>query len=149
MWKARHEAWHAGRALAPGHQSLATDACVPITALAGVIEETKAEAEASGLLCPIVGHVGDGNFHVMILFDAEDPAEAARAQALADSVARRAIRAGGTCTGEHGVGVHKLGVVAEEMGSSVHVMHAIKAALDPRGIMNPGKTLPPAPDGPA
>jgi D-lactate dehydrogenase (cytochrome) len=147
LWKARHEAWHAGRALAPGHQSLATDACVPITRLAEVIEETIDEAGETGLLCPIVGHVGDGNFHVMILYDADDAAEAERAQALADSVARRAIAAGGTCTGEHGVGVHKLGVVGEELGASVHVMHAIKAALDPQGIMNPGKTLPPAPGG--
>jgi D-lactate dehydrogenase (cytochrome) len=142
LWKARHEAWHAGRALAPGKESLATDACVPITALAEVVAETKAEAEKSGLLCPIVGHVGDGNFHVMILFDPADRKEADRAQGLADWVARRAIAAGGTSTGEHGVGVHKLGVVAEELGPAVDVMQAIKAALDPSNIMNPGKTLP-------
>jgi D-lactate dehydrogenase (cytochrome) len=142
LWKARHEAWHAGRALAPGKESLATDACVPITALAEVIAETKAKANESELLCPIVGHVGDGNFHVMILFDPNQSEEADKAQALADWVARRAIAAGGTSTGEHGVGVHKLGVVAEELGSAAEVMLAIKNALDPQGIMNPGKTIP-------
>lgn len=142
LWKARHEAWHAGRALAPGKESFATDACVPIPMLPEIIAETKTKAVESGLLCPIVGHVGDGNFHVMILFDPENEDEAARAQGLADWVARQAIRCGGTCTGEHGVGVHKLAAVEEELGPAAGIMRSIKAALDPLNIMNPGKTLP-------
>ncbi len=143
IWKVRHEAYHAARGLKPGYASFATDACVPIARLAEVILETQAEAHASGLVCPIVGHVGDGNFHVMVLHDATDPAMVARADALATSISRRAIAAGGTCTGEHGIGVHKLGVMAEEHGEdAIDIMRRIKRALDPRGIMNPGKTVP-------
>ena len=143
MWKARHSAYHAARALAPGKDSFTTDACVPISRLAECIAESAAEAVELGLTAPIVGHVGDGNFHMLVLFDPADPQERARADRLADSVSRRAIRLGGTCTGEHGIGVHKLGVLAEEHGAgAVAVMQRIKAALDPHGIMNPGKTVP-------
>jgi D-lactate dehydrogenase (cytochrome) len=141
LWKARHEAYWAARGLEPGKESYSTDACVPISELTRCILETKAEAEASGLQCPIVGHVGDGNFHVLILHDA---AERAKADALAESVARRAIRAGGTATGEHGVGLHKLGLMAEEHGAALAQMRMLKAALDPLGIMNPDKTVPAA-----
>ncbi len=143
LWKARHEAYHAARSLRPGYASFATDACVPIARLADVILETQAEARASGLICPIVGHVGDGNFHVMVLHDPEDLAMVARADALAHSISMRAIAAGGTCSGEHGIGVHKLGVMEAEHGpDALDVMRRIKRALDPKGIMNPGKTVP-------
>ena len=143
MWRARHNAYHAARALAPGKDSFTTDACVPISALAACIAESHAEANALGLVAPIVGHVGDGNFHMLVLFDPGDSDERARADRLAHNVARRAIAMGGTCTGEHGIGVHKLDALAEEHGEgAVAVMQAVKAALDPNGIMNPGKTVP-------
>ncbi len=143
MWRARHEAYHAARGLAPGKDSFTTDACVPISRLADCIAESHAEAQALGLVAPIVGHVGDGNFHILVLFDPADPEERARADRLAASVSERAIRMGGTCTGEHGIGVHKLDALLLEHGEgAVAVMQAIKAALDPHGIMNPGKTVP-------
>jgi D-lactate dehydrogenase (cytochrome) len=143
LWKARHDAYWAGRSLLPGCESIATDACVPISKLARCIEETQAEALASRLICTIVGHVGDGNFHVLILFDPTAEEERERAEALATSIARRAIGHGGTCTGEHGIGLHKLDLLREEHGdAAVRVMQQVKDALDPRGIMNPGKTVP-------
>src|SRR5438128_9265324 len=108
LWKARHAAYYAALALKPGTTSLATDACVPISRLADCILATKADVEASGLVAPIVGHVGDGNFHLVILFDPANGEERARAEALAKRVSLRAIEMGGTCTGEHGIGVHKL-----------------------------------------
>jgi D-lactate dehydrogenase (cytochrome) len=143
MWRARHEAYHAARGLAPGKDSFTTDACVPISRLADCIAQSHAEAEALGLVAPIVGHVGDGNFHMLVLFDPADADERARADRLAASVSARAIAMGGTCTGEHGIGVHKLDALVDEHGTAaVGVMQAIKAALDPHGIMNPGKTVP-------
>ena len=120
-----------------------TDACVPISRLADCVLETRADVESSGLVCPIVGHVGDGNFHLLVLFDPDD---AGRARAGGGArAARRAARdrMGGTCTGEHGIGVHKLdALVAEHGEDAVDVMRTIKRALDPRDIMNPGKTVP-------
>jgi len=143
MWAARHNAYHAARALEPGKDSFTTDACVPISRLAECIAESAAEAVELGLTAPIVGHVGDGNFHMLVLFDPADPDERGRADRLAESVSHRAIRLGGTCTGEHGIGIHKLGALAFEHGpDAVAVMQAIKGALDPHGIMNPGKTVP-------
>jgi D-lactate dehydrogenase (cytochrome) len=142
LWKARHAAYYAALALAPGKQGFATDACVPISRLADCILETKADAGASGLIAPIVGHVGDGNFHLVVLFDPADPAERAAAEGLAKRVSLRAIAMGGTCTGEHGVGVHKLDALVAEHGEAIDVMRAIKRALDPYNIMNPGKTVP-------
>ncbi len=145
LWAARHNAYHAARALSPGKDSFATDACVPIGRLAECIAESAADAVALGLIAPITGHVGDGNFHMLVLFDPADREERARADRLAANVSSRAIRLGGTCTGEHGIGVHKLGAMAEEHGAgAVAVMQRIKAALDPLNIMNPGKTVPPA-----
>jgi len=142
LWKARHAAYYAAMALVPGTQGFATDACVPISRLADCILETKADVEASGLVAPIVGHVGDGNFHLVVLFDPHDPAQRAKAEALAERVSLRAIGMGGTCTGEHGIGVHKLGALVVEHGEAVDLMRTIKRALDPHGIMNPGKTVP-------
>jgi D-lactate dehydrogenase (cytochrome) len=142
LWKARHAAYYAAMALVPGTQGFATDACVPISRLADCILETKADIEASGLVAPIVGHVGDGNFHLVVLFDPSDPAQRAKAEKLAEGVSLRAIAMGGTCTGEHGIGVHKLGALLVEHGEAVDIMSTIKRALDPHGIMNPGKTVP-------
>lgn len=142
LWKARHGAYFAGLALSPGREALVTDACVPISRLAQCISETREDAERSGLLCPILGHVGDGNFHVTVLFNPADAGERQAAEALVEGIARRAIRLGGTCTGEHGVGLHKLSFMAAEHGPALGLMRTIKHALDPHGIMNPGKTIP-------
>jgi D-lactate dehydrogenase (cytochrome) len=142
LWKARHNAYYAALALAPGKQAFSTDACVPISRLADCLLETRAELDREGVVAPIVGHVGDGNFHVLVLFDPASAAERARADAIARSVSMRAIAMGGTCTGEHGVGVHKLEALVAEHGESVELMQTIKRALDPLNIMNPGKTVP-------
>ena len=143
LWKARHNAWYAALSLRPGSMGFSTDACVPISRLADCILETREDVETSGLVCPIVGHVGDGNFHLLVLYDPAAPAERAKAEALSQRVAMRAIRMGGTCTGEHGVGVHKLDALLVEHGEdAVDVMRTIKRALDPNNILNPGKTVP-------
>ena len=142
LWKARHDAYYAALAFKPGMTSFATDACVPISRLADCILETKADVEKSGLTAPILGHVGDGNFHLVVLFDGADSAQRESAEALAKGVSMRAISMGGTCTGEHGIGWHKLDVLAQEHGEAVDLMRMIKRALDPRDIMNPGKTVP-------
>jgi len=142
LWKARHAAYYAALALKPGTMGFATDACVPISRLADCILETKVDIEQSGLIAPIVGHVGDGNFHLIVLFDPNDGAQRERAEALAHRVSLRAIGMGGTCTGEHGIGWHKLDVLAQEHGEAVDLMRAVKRALDPLNIMNPGKTVP-------
>ncbi|MET4386128.1 D-lactate dehydrogenase (cytochrome) [Bradyrhizobium sp. F1.4.3] len=142
LWKARHNSYQAVMALSPGKNNMGTDACVPISALPACLLETKADIVASGLTAPIVGHVGDGNFHLGILFDPKDSDETARAEALAFRTARRAISMGGTCSGEHGVGVHKIVHMETEHGEGVALMKAIKRALDPNGIMNPGKLYP-------
>ena len=142
LWKARHEAYYACLAYAPGRKNMGTDACVPISELVTCIEETEADIARSGLVAPLVGHVGDGNFHLGIMYDPADPDEVHRAEGLARRVGERAIRLGGTCTGEHGVGAHKVGLLAQEHGDAVELMRAVKAALDPAGIMNPGKMLP-------
>ena len=145
LWKARHDAYHAARALAPGKDSLTTDACVPISRLADCINACRADAEALQLVAPIVGHVGDGNFHMLVLCDPADPDERARAEALCARVAVHALACGGTITGEHGIGVHKLAAMrAEHDEGALAVMRAIKAALDPAGLLNPGKTVPAA-----
>jgi len=142
LWKARHQNYESNVAYRKGWKMIGTDACVPISALAACILETKADIAQSGLVAPLVGHVGDGNFHLAVLFDPEEPGARDRAEALSDRVSLRAIRYGGTCTGEHGIGMHRIHQLQVEHGEAVELMRAIKVALDPRGIMNPGKMLP-------
>lgn len=142
LWQARHDAAYAGMALMPGAGYLTTDVCVPISRLADCILETEADCAAAGVLAPIVGHVGDGNFHVMLGFRPDRPEEAAQAKALNERLVLRAIAMDGTCTGEHGVGQGKRQFLVAEHGEALSVMRAVKAALDPRNILNPGKILP-------
>ena len=139
LWQARHDAYWAARGLKAGTDLIATDVCVPISALAACVAETKQDIERLGLLAPIVGHVGDGNFHVMPLIDPNDAEERARVQEFLDRLAARALRFEGTCSGEHGIGQGKIGYLAAEHGLGVDVMIAIKKALDPLNILNPGK----------
>jgi D-lactate dehydrogenase (cytochrome) len=141
LWEARHNVYYAGLALRPGARIWATDVCVPISRLADCIVETKADVMEAGVLAPIVGHVGDGNFHLTIVLDPDDPAEMARAEAINARLVERALAMGGTCTGEHGVGTGKIWAVEREHGEAVDVMRTLKAALDPDGLMNPGKVL--------
>ncbi|HEY8242397.1 MAG TPA: FAD-linked oxidase C-terminal domain-containing protein [Casimicrobiaceae bacterium] len=142
LWKARHNAYYAALALAPGSFGFSTDACVPISRLADCVLEARADADSTGLTCAIVGHVGDGNFHVLVMFDPKQPDQRMRAEGFAQRTSQRAIAMGGTCTGEHGVGIHKLEALVAEHGEAVDLMRTIKRALDPHDILNPGKTVP-------
>ncbi|WP_333817214.1 FAD-binding oxidoreductase [Tabrizicola sp.] len=142
LWAARHAAYRAILAARPGAKAVVTDACVPISALAQAVEETRADIAASGIPGPILGHVGDGNFHAILLVDPARPEEATIAKALAKRLAERSLRLGGTITGEHGVGFGKLPLMAAEHGEGWQVMGAVKAALDPLNLMNPGKLVP-------
>lgn len=142
FWKARKDAFWAATALRPDARTTSTDVCVPLSRLADCVRETEADLKGHGLVAPILGHVGDGNFHVLLAVDWDDPSEAARADAFMKRLAERAIAMDGTCTGEHGVGQGKMAYLAAEHGAGVPVMRAIKTALDPLGIMNPGKILP-------
>jgi D-lactate dehydrogenase (cytochrome) len=143
LWQARHDAYYACLGLQPGSRSLTTDVCVPISQLADCIAETLADLKACGLVAPILGHVGDGNFHLMLLTDPADDAAKATAMAFADRLVERALRMEGTCTGEHGVGLGKRRFLAiEHDAAALDAMRAIKRALDPLDILNPGKILP-------
>ncbi len=147
LWEARHDGYAAALALRPGAKGFVTDVCVPISELAGCIAETRRDIEEAGLLGPIVGHVGDGNFHVTFLVDPDDPGELARVEEVTERMVRRAIDVGGTSTGEHGIGSGKRHYLRLEHGDvAVEAMRAIKAALDPLDLMNPGKILPPGVD---
>ncbi len=115
---------------------------MPISRLADCVLETKADVDATGLNAPIVGHVGDGNFHLCVMFDPGSAEERAKAEGIAQRTSLRAIAMGGTCTGEHGIGVHKLGALVAEHGEAVDLMRTLKRAFDPHDIMNPGKTVP-------
>ena len=140
LWTARHNAYFAGVQSRPGCKVISTDTCVPISRLADCLLESVAEADASGIPYFLVGHVGDGNFHFGYLLDPNIPAERDTAEALNHKLVRRALSLEGTCTGEHGVGLHKMDFLVEETGAgAVSMMRAIKKALDPLGIMNPGK----------
>ena len=139
LWQARHDAYWAARGLKPGAEVLSTDVCVPISALAACVGATRQDIDRLGLLAPIVGHVGDGNFHVMPLIDPANQEERRKVQAFLDRLVERALACGGTCTGEHGVGQGKINYLVAEHGAGVQVMAAIKKALDPLNILNPGK----------
>jgi D-lactate dehydrogenase (cytochrome) len=142
LWRARHDAYYAGLAVSPGSRGYVTDVCVPISRLADCIAETQADIAASGLFAPVIGHVGDGNFHSTIFIDPDDEAMFARALELDKRMVERAQAMGGTCTGEHGIGIGKLKHMRNEHGDgAIAAMQAIKAALDPDNIMNPGKIV--------
>ncbi len=142
LWHARHNAYPASCALRPEAKALSTDACVPISRLAECVSETAKDIEASGMIGPIVGHVGDGNFHVLLLVDTNNPEEVQTAEDLVGRLAKRAIDMDGTCTGEHGIGQGKQKYMQHEHGEAVLLMQAIKQALDPNNILNPGKIWP-------
>jgi D-lactate dehydrogenase (cytochrome) len=142
LWQARHDGWWAIKAVKPGKEALGTDVCVPISKLAECVEETRLDLEQHGLYGPILGHVGDGNFHVVLFCDRESPAEVKATEEFLYRLAMRAIAMDGTCTGEHGIGSGKRKFLDAEHGSGVAVMRSIKQALDPNNIMNPGKILP-------
>lgn len=139
LWTARHDVTYANKALRPGCEIWATDVCVPISRLAECILETKQDLAESFLIAPLVGHVGDGNFHLGFLIDRNDPKEMAEAERLNERLVMRALAMDGTCTGEHGIGLGKMKFLTAEHGEAVSVMRAVKKALDPLGIMNPGK----------
>ncbi len=141
LWKARHDAYYASLALRPGCRGWATDVCVPISRLAECITETTADLEKSPLIATIVGHVGDGNFHVILLVDPDKAEEIAEAERFNERLVMRALAMDGTCTGEHGIGHGKMDFLLAEHGEAVSVMRALKQALDPDNIMNPGKIV--------
>jgi D-lactate dehydrogenase (cytochrome) len=143
LWEARHNAAFAVSTLRPGCRIVATDVCVPISRLAECVTETQRDIAESRLIAPIVGHVGDGNFHLTLLIDMNDPAEIKVAKDFSERLVERALAMDGTCTGEHGVGQGKIKYLAAEHGlPALEAMRAVKRALDPDGIMNPGKMLP-------
>ena len=141
LWQARHDAYWATIALRPGARPLATDVCVPISRLAECVEAARAKASSLGLVAPILGHVGDGNFHVTPLVDLSNPDEVANTETFLAWLAELAISMDGTCTGEHGIGQGKRVYLRKELGEAVDVMASIKAALDPANLMNPGKIV--------
>ena len=141
LWRARHNTLPASRAMRPGGHSWVTDVCVPISRLAECILETKQDLQASNAFAPLVGHVGDGNFHLNFVFNRDNPDEFNEIKALNQRLVRRAVAMGGTCTGEHGIGMGKMSDLEDEHGEAVEVMKAIKRALDPENRMNPGKVV--------
>ncbi|MGC2855730.1 FAD-linked oxidase C-terminal domain-containing protein [Novispirillum sp. DQ9] len=142
LWQARHNAYYAGISLVPGAEAFSSDVCVPISRLADCILETKKDLDASAIATPMVGHVGDGNFHVLFVVDPTRPGQLEEAKALNARIVRRAIAMGGTCTGEHGIGYGKMEFLAAEMGEdTLSVMRAVKHALDPANLLNPGKVV--------
>jgi len=139
LWQARHDALYAALALKPGAKAWSTDVCLPISRLADCIEETRFDIAASSLLATMVGHVGDGNFHVIFLLDPERPQDFVEAQRINDRMVSRAIAMEGTCTGEHGVGIGKRHCLEQEFGDALDIMRDLKRTLDPLNVMNPGK----------
>lgn len=143
LWQARHDVVWVNKQAYPGWGMLPTDVCVPISRLAEVVRESKADAETHGIVAPLVGHVGDGNFHMVVMMKPGDTGYAREVDSFNDRLIDRALAAGGTCTGEHGIGLGKIKHLYAEHGESVEIMHAIKRALDPRNLMNPGKIFAP------
>jgi D-lactate dehydrogenase (cytochrome) len=143
LWTARHNAYFAAIQSKPGCRAISTDTCVPISRLADALLDSIEEADASGIPYFLVGHVGDGNFHFGYLIDPDNAQEFETAEALNHKLVHRALGLGGTCTGEHGVGLHKMGFLRDEAGEgAIEMMRAIKRALDPKNILNPGKIFP-------
>jgi D-lactate dehydrogenase (cytochrome) len=143
LWTARHNAYFAAIQSKPGCRAISTDTCVPISRLADALLDSIEEADASGIPYFLVGHVGDGNFHFGYLIDPDNAQEFETAEALNHKLVHRALSLGGTCTGEHGVGLHKMGFLRDEAGEgAIEMMRAIKRALDPKNILNPGKIFP-------
>jgi len=143
LWEARHNAAFSCQALRPGARMVATDVCVPISRLAECVTETQADIAESNLMAPIVGHVGDGNFHLTLLVDMDSPAEVRVAKDFNERLVERALAMDGTCTGEHGVGQGKMKYLLAEHGPvALAAMRAVKQALDPDNILNPGKIIP-------
>jgi len=143
LWQARHDAYYAALALRPGAVGWSTDVCVPISRLAECIADTRDDLAASDLLATMVGHVGDGNFHVIFLLDPDKPEEFDEARRVNERMVMRALAMEGTCTGEHGIGSGKINYLAKEHGAAADVMRTLKRALDPANLMNPGKVLRP------
>jgi len=141
LWQARHNAYYAGKSLRPGSEGLVTDCCVPISSLAQCIAQTKRLIRSSNLIAPLVGHVGDGNFHLLILIEPGNTEELQRANDLAGAVSQLALEFGGTVTGEHGVGLGKRKYMEDEHGAAYALMGVLKKAVDPNNIMNPGKLV--------
>lgn len=141
LWEARHNAFYAVMAAWPNTSAVVTDVCVPISRLAECISRTQEELQSARLTSPLVGHAGDGNFHLSIMVDMDDPDELKRAKALSEIMVEQALACGGTCTGEHGVGMGKMRYLEAEHGEALQTMRAIKKALDPQNIMNPGKVV--------
>jgi D-lactate dehydrogenase (cytochrome) len=142
LWAARHTAFYAGLAMRPGAKGWATDVCVPISHLAEAIDTVRADLVGATMPVGLVGHVGDGNFHLCFVLDPNNPAELAEATRINDRMVTRALAMGGTCTGEHGVGYGKMAYLEAEHGAeAVEMMRSIKRALDPQGLMNPGKIV--------
>jgi D-lactate dehydrogenase (cytochrome) len=145
LWRARHDHFYASRALRPGTRAITTDVSVPLSKLADAIAAAREDLDRLGLTATIVGHVGDGNFHVVVLVDPDDLSEMHAAEEMNVALVERAIAVGGSCTGEHGIGLRKKESLALELPDAIRPMRAIKAALDPLNIMNPHKVLPEAP----
>jgi len=141
LWRARHDSFYASLALRPGAKAITTDVCVPISRLADCILATRADIDAHGLVATMVGHVGDGNFHVMMLVDPDDPSEMKMAEEMNQRLVARALDMDGTSTGEHGIGLHKMEFLTRELPGGVDVMRSLKRTLDPHNIMNPGKVV--------
>jgi len=142
LWHARHQMYYASKALGPNKHAVTTDVCVPISRLADCMLTTRQKLDESGLLCTMLGHVGDGNFHTIILADENNPTEMQMAEELNKNMVKLAISMGGTCTGEHGIGLGKRDFLMLERGTAIPIMKQVKKALDPHGIMNPGKIFP-------
>ena len=141
LWQMRHHAYWAILASRKGATAIVTDVCVPISALAQAVAETQADIDTSPISAPILGHVGDGNFHAILLIDPDNLAERKAAEDLSSRMAHRALELGGTITGEHGVGMGKLNYMSQEHGAGWDLMSTIKRTLDPHNILNPGKVV--------
>jgi D-lactate dehydrogenase (cytochrome) len=142
LWQARHNAYFATMQIKPGSRSVTTDVCVPISRLADCMRDTTADLAKASLFSAIVGHVGDGNFHVQILIDPDKPEERDEAEAINTRLVTRALAMDGTCTGEHGIGLHKMDFLVMEHGEdAIDLMRALKRAFDPKNLLNPGKII--------